>query len=215
MMQTYTMTHPVVHHAPDALLGFTMVSRHIWVHSNHNGHNTAVIVGSQAVMVVDTRATPGISPEVFASIRRVTPLPIRYMALTHYRSVREFTSSANPEQVAHATLCRAQVDPAAEMHAVYDAGTVSLAPHSQFELGNLEVHILQLSKGMSLGETVVWVPVEQTVVHGNVNHFEEATANTFRASVQAQQPLAMDAIAKLKPRMLVPARGSVAPATTA
>jgi cyclase len=45
--------------------------------------NAGFVVGPDAVLVVDTFATPGAAEELFAVIRRRTPLPVRWVVDTH------------------------------------------------------------------------------------------------------------------------------------
>jgi hypothetical protein len=185
-----------------------MVGGHTWVHRNHNSHNIAVIVGSHAVMVVDTRATPNLPPEVMASIRRVTILPIRYMVLTHYRSVREFPQAIHKGHIPPAIACSADVGVDGKRQATLGAGSVRMSLLENIELGSLKVQIFQLQNGSRLGETVVWVPADQAVVCGNVGNFDHASGQIEPSSVLGS--LALEAIAKLQPRILVTARGEVA-----
>src|SRR4029453_7518036 len=55
--------------------------------------NSGVIVGDDAVMVVDARATPKMARELVAHIRSVTDKPIKYVVLTHYHAVRVLGAS--------------------------------------------------------------------------------------------------------------------------
>src|SRR5215469_13370920 len=50
--------------------------------------NTGVIIGDDAVMVIDTRATPAMAEDVIRHVRTVTEKPIKYLLLTHYHAVR-------------------------------------------------------------------------------------------------------------------------------
>lgn len=45
--------------------------------------NAGFVVGPDAVLVVDTFATPGAAEELYAEIRRRTPLPVRWVVDTH------------------------------------------------------------------------------------------------------------------------------------
>jgi glyoxylase-like metal-dependent hydrolase (beta-lactamase superfamily II) len=56
--------------------------------------NSGVIVGDDAVMVIDAQATPLMAREVIRRIRKLTPKPIRYVVLTHYHAVRVLGASA-------------------------------------------------------------------------------------------------------------------------
>src|SRR3546814_9836774 len=51
--------------------------------------NTGVIIGDEAVMVIDTQATPVMAQDVIRRIREVTDKPIKYILLSHYHAVRE------------------------------------------------------------------------------------------------------------------------------
>jgi hypothetical protein len=184
-----------------------MVGRHAWVHRNLNSHNTAVIAGSHAVMVVDARATPSLAPEVLASIRSVTMLPIRYMALTRYRSVREFPQPSRLGNILSAFSCITDIGVDGEFQATLGAENVRMSHVYNIELGSLKVQILQLHSGSRLGETVVWVPADQAVVYGNVGNFDDAIGLMEPATVLGS--LALEVITKLQPRILVPARGDL------
>lgn len=46
--------------------------------------NAGFVVGSDAVLVVDTFATPEAASELLAAIRRETPLPVRWVVDTHH-----------------------------------------------------------------------------------------------------------------------------------
>jgi len=207
MNQADTSRHPLASESEESSNHIVMVGRYTWVHRNHNSHNTAVIAGSHAIMVVDTRATPSLSPEVLASIRSVTMLPIRYMALTHYRSVREFPQPGSTGHILPALSCIADIGVDGEFQATLGAENVRMLHVDNIELGSLKVQILQLHSGSSLGETVVWVPADEAVVCGNVGNFDDASGLIEPATVLGS--LALEAITKLKPRILVPARGDV------
>src|SRR5262245_7947587 len=46
--------------------------------------NNAFIVGDDAVVVVDANGAPAITREVLKAIRRVTPMPVKFVVNTHY-----------------------------------------------------------------------------------------------------------------------------------
>ena len=46
--------------------------------------NITLVVGREAAMVVDTGQFPGIARRVIEDIRRITPLPVRYIVNTHW-----------------------------------------------------------------------------------------------------------------------------------
>ena len=46
--------------------------------------NVGIIIGSEAVLVVDTGMGPSNAERVLAEVRKLTQLPIRYLAITHF-----------------------------------------------------------------------------------------------------------------------------------
>jgi len=46
--------------------------------------NNVFIIGDTDVVVVDSNGAPGITREVLAALRRITPKPVRYVVNTHY-----------------------------------------------------------------------------------------------------------------------------------
>jgi glyoxylase-like metal-dependent hydrolase (beta-lactamase superfamily II) len=56
--------------------------------------NVGLIVGDEACLVIDTRATPRMAREFLADISNVTSKPVRYVFLTHYHAVRVLGASA-------------------------------------------------------------------------------------------------------------------------
>src|SRR5690348_15324998 len=61
--------------------------------------NSGVIVGDDAVLIVDARATPVMAQELVARVREVTKKPIRHLLLTHYHAVRVLGASGYEERV--------------------------------------------------------------------------------------------------------------------
>ena len=55
--------------------------------------NSGVIIGDDAVMVIDARATPSMAQDLVRHVRTVTDKPIKYVLLTHYHAVRVMGAS--------------------------------------------------------------------------------------------------------------------------
>ena len=73
-------------------------------------------------------------------------------------------------------------------------------------LGKLRVEIMQLGRGHTKGDTVVWLPEEKILFSGDLVEYE-ATPYTGDAYL-TDWPATLDAIAALKPEKLVPGRGA-------
>src|SRR6188508_905460 len=81
-------------------VSFDRLSDHAYAYTAEGDPNTGIIVGDNAVMVIDTQATPVMARDVIRRIREVTDKPIRYVVLSHYHAVRVLGASAyEPEHV--------------------------------------------------------------------------------------------------------------------
>src|SRR4029453_13718610 len=77
----------------DKQVTFTQLSPNAFAYTAEGDPNTGVIIGDDAVMVIDAQATPVMAQDVIRHIRSVTDKPIRYVTLTHYHAVRVLGAS--------------------------------------------------------------------------------------------------------------------------
>ena len=73
-------------------------------------------------------------------------------------------------------------------------------------LGKLQVEIMQVGRGHTKGDTIVWLPQERVLFSGDLVEFD-ATPYTGDAYL-ADWPATLDNIAALSPEKLVPGRGA-------
>ena len=73
-------------------------------------------------------------------------------------------------------------------------------------MGKLQVEIMQLGRGHTKGDTVVWLPQEKILFSGDLVEYD-ATPYTGDAYL-TDWPATLDAIAALQPEKLVPGRGA-------
>ena len=74
-------------------VSFDKLSDHAYAYTAEGDPNTGIVVGDDAVMVIDTQATPVMAQDVIRRIREVTDKPIRYVVLSHYHAVRVLGAS--------------------------------------------------------------------------------------------------------------------------
>ena len=205
---------------------FSRLSEHAWAYTAEGDPNTGIVIGDDAVLVADTQATPAMAADVIRRIREVTDKPIRYVVLTHYHAVRVLGASAyQPQQVIASQdtydliVERGEADKASEIgrfpRLFRNVETVPQGltwPTMTFQkkmtlwLGKLEVQLLQLGRGHTKGDTVVWLPQERTLLSGDLVEFD---ATPYAGDAYFQDwPKTLDNIAALKPRALVPGRGA-------
>jgi len=79
-------------------ISFVRLSEHAYAFTAEGDPNTGIVVGDDAVMVIDTQATPRMAEQVIQRIRTVTDKPIKYVVLSHYHAVRVLGASAYKAQ---------------------------------------------------------------------------------------------------------------------
>ena len=207
-------------------VSFTKLSDHAYAYTAEGDPNTGIVVGDDAVMVIDTQATPVMAQDVIRRIREVTDKPIKYVVLSHYHAVRVLGASAyQPEHViaSEDTLSlikeRGEQDKASEIGRFprlfrnvesVPAGltwpTLTFTGKMTLWLGKLEVQLIQLGRGHTKGDTVVWLPQDKVLFSGDLVEFD---ATPYAGDAYFQDwPKTLDNIAALKPQALVPGRGA-------
>src|SRR3954471_24946497 len=207
-------------------VSFTQLSEHAWAYTAEGDPNTGIVIGDDAVLVADTQATPAMAADVIRRIRTVTDKPIRWVVLTHYHAVRVLGASAYgaehvvaSEDTRDLIVERGEADKASEIGRfprlfrnveTVPAGltwpTITFRGKMTLWLGGLEVQLLQLGRGHTKGDTVVWLPGERTLLSGDL---VEYGATPYAGDAYFEDwPATLDAIAALKPEKLVPGRGA-------
>ncbi len=204
---------------------FSQLSEHAWAYTAEGDPNTGIVIGDDAVLVADTQATPAMAQDVIRRIREVTDKPIRYVVLTHYHAVRVLGASAYGAQQILASedtydliVERGEADKASEIgrfpRLFSNVETVPPGmtwPTMTFNgkmtlwLGRLEVQLLQLGRGHTKGDTVVWLPGERTLFSGDLVEFD---ATPYAGDAYFKDwPQTLDKVAALEALALVPGRG--------
>ena len=207
-------------------VSFTQLSDNAWAYTAEGDPNTGVIIGDDAVMVIDTQATPVMAQDVIRRLREVTDKPIRYVVLSHYHAVRVLGASGyRPEHIIASRdtydliVERGEQDKASEIgrfprlfQAVESVPpgltwpTITFSGRMSLWLGKLEVQLIQLGRGHTKGDTVAWLPSQKILFSGDLVEFD-ATPYAGDAYF-SDWPQTLDNIAALQPRALVPGRGA-------
>src|SRR5574337_1677627 len=77
---------------------FDRLSAHAWAYTAEGDPNTGIVVGDDAVMIIDATATPVMAQGVIAKVRQITDKPIKYVVLTHYHAVRVLGASGYKDE---------------------------------------------------------------------------------------------------------------------
>jgi glyoxylase-like metal-dependent hydrolase (beta-lactamase superfamily II) len=206
-------------------VSFDRLSDHAWAYTAEGDPNSGIVVGDDAVMVIDTQATPVMAQDVIRRVRQVTDLPIRYVVLSHYHAVRVLGASAYGAQHVIASRdtydlvvergeqdMRSEIERFPRLFRAVESVPGLTWPTLVFErrltlwLGKLQVEILQLGRGHTKGDTVVWLPKDRVLFSGDLVEYE-ATPYAGDAYL-SDWPTTLDAVEALHPAKLVPGRGA-------
>ncbi len=207
-------------------VSFDKLSDNAYAYTAEGDPNTGIVIGDNAVLVADTQATPVMAADVIRRIRDVTDKPIKYVVLTHYHAVRVLGASAYAAQeiIASQDTCdliveRGEQDKKSEIERfprLFQAvesvppgltwPTLTFKGEMTLWLGKLEVKLLQLGRGHTKGDTVVWLPQQKILFSGDLVEFD---ATPYAGDAYFEDwPRTLDAIAALKAEKLVPGRGA-------
>ena len=206
-------------------VSFDKLSDHAWAYTAEGDPNTGIVVGDDAVMVIDTQATPVMAQDVIRRIREVTDKPIRYVLLSHYHAVRVLGAAAYgashviASQDTHDLIVergaqdmKSEIERFPRLFRAVESVPGLTWPNLVFKgemtlwMGKLEVRILQLGRGHTKGDTVVWLPSEKILFSGDL---VEYGATPYAGDAYYEDwPATLDAIAALRPEKLVPGRGA-------
>ena len=206
-------------------VSFDRLSDHAWAYTAEGDPNTGIVVGDDAVMVIDTQATPVMAQDVIRRIREVTDKPIRYVLLSHYHAVRVLGAAAYGASHVIASQdtydlivergaqdMKSEIERFPRLFRAVESVPGLTWPNLVFRgemtlwMGRLEVKILQLGRGHTKGDTVVWLPSEKIMFSGDL---VEYGATPYAGDAYYEDwPRTLDAIAALRPEKLVPGRGA-------
>jgi glyoxylase-like metal-dependent hydrolase (beta-lactamase superfamily II) len=230
-MMSATPTTPTKKFASQADLevkkvSFDKLSDNAYAYTAEGDPNSGIIIGDDAVMVIDTQATPIMAQDVIRRVREVTDKPIKYVVLSHYHAVRVLGASAYGAEHIIASqdtydliVERGEQDKASEIgrfprlfQNVESVPPGMTWPTMTFKgevtiwLGKLEVKLMQVGRGHTKGDTVAWLPSQRICFSGDLVEFD---ATPYAGDAYFEDwPATLDALAALKPAKLVPGRGA-------
>jgi glyoxylase-like metal-dependent hydrolase (beta-lactamase superfamily II) len=204
---------------------FSELADGVYAYTAEGDPNTGIIIGDHDVMVIDTQATPQMAQDVIRRIREVTDKPIRHIVLSHYHAVRVLGASAYEDAVNiiaskdtyDLIVERGQQDFDSEVGRFprLFRGVESIPgltwPTVVFEnemtlwMGSREVKIMQVGRGHTKGDTIVYLPQEKIVFSGDL---VEYGATPYSGDAYHRDwPQTLDNILALDPQKIVPGRG--------
>ena len=209
----------------EKVVSFDEVGRGLYAYTAEGDPNSGIIVGDDAVMVVDAQATPVLAQSVIDRVRRVTDKPIRYVLLTHYHAVRVLGASAYKDaEIICSTIARDMIVERGQQDMESEIGrfprlfgavesipgltwpTMTFADQMTIWLGKREVRIMHLGRAHTAGDVVAWVPDANVAFSGDLVEYRSAC---YCGDAHfTDWPATLDRLAALRPQALVPGRGA-------
>jgi glyoxylase-like metal-dependent hydrolase (beta-lactamase superfamily II) len=168
-------------------VSFSEIGRGLWAFTAEGDPNSGVIIGDDAVMVVEAQATPRLAAKVIEKVREVTDKPITHLVLTHYHAVRVLGASAfGASQVIMGEKTRAMVvergqedwDSEFQRFPRLFQGHESIPglswPTTTFNdrmtvfLGKRRIELMHLGRAHTAGDIVIHVPDENVMFTGDI-----------------------------------------------
>jgi glyoxylase-like metal-dependent hydrolase (beta-lactamase superfamily II) len=199
----------------------------VYAYTAQGDPNVGCVVGTDAVLAIEARATPLMAQRWIDVIRTFSPLPFGDLVLTHYHAVRVLGAAAFN---AHRIIATRKTADLIEERGLEDwaseqgrmprlfqgAETIPglTRPTNTFEdrmsldLGNRVVELRYLGRGHTSGDLVVWLPDEGICFAGDL---VEAQAAPYMgdAHVADWSTATLDAVRDLGASQLVGGRGPV------
>jgi glyoxylase-like metal-dependent hydrolase (beta-lactamase superfamily II) len=187
--------------------------------------NSGIIVGDDAVMVIDAQPTPAIANELIARVAKVTDKPIKYVLLTHYHAARTLGASAfKGAEILASDPTRGLIAERGTQDMESEIGrlprlfraaetipgltwpTVTFPDQISVWLGRREVRIMHIGRGHTAGDVIAVVPDAGTVFAGDLVEYKAAC---YCGDAHfTDWPATLDHLAEMQPVALVPGRGA-------
>jgi glyoxylase-like metal-dependent hydrolase (beta-lactamase superfamily II) len=199
----------------------------VYAHTAQGDPNVGCVIGTDAVLAIEARATPLMASRWIDLVRRLTDLRFGDLVLTHYHAVRVLGASAFKARRIIATGKTAELieergmeDWASEqgrMPRLFTGAetipgltrpTDTFDTEMRLDLGDRVVELRHLGRGHTSGDLVVWLPEERICFAGDL---VEARAAPYMgdAHIGEWRSSTLDRVAALGAEQMVGGRGPV------
>jgi glyoxylase-like metal-dependent hydrolase (beta-lactamase superfamily II) len=208
----------------DKEISFPEIGPGLYAFTAQGDPNSGVIVGDDAVMVIDAQATPALARQVIDRIRAVTDKPVKYVTLTHYHAVRVLGASAyGASETIMSDTARAMVAERGQEDRESEFArfprlfrgheeipgltwpTLTFASRMTLHLGRRRVELMHLGRAHTAGDIVAFVPDANVMFTGDIVEYRSACycGDAHFADWQGT----LGAIRAFAPEAIVPGRG--------
>ena len=174
-------------------ISFTEIGRNLYAFTAEGDPNTGVVIGDNAVMIVDAQATPRLAGKVIEHIRKVTDKPIKYVVLSHYHAVRVLGASAfRASEIIASEKCHAMIHERGQEDWDSEFGrfprlfqghesipgltwpTMTFKRKMTVDLGKRPVELMFVGRAHTAGDIVAFVPDANVMMTGDIVEYHSA-----------------------------------------
>ena len=209
----------------DKKVSFDQLGPGLYAYTAEGDPNSGMIVGDDAVMVIDAQPTPAMAGDLIARVAKVTDKPIRYVLLTHYHAVRTLGASAfKGAEILASDTTRALIAERGKEDMESEIGrfprlfqaaetiggltwpTITFPDEVSVWLGRREVRIMHIGRGHTAGDVIAVVPDAGVVFAGDLVAYKSAC---YCGDAHfTDWPQTLDNLAEFQANALVPGRGA-------
>jgi glyoxylase-like metal-dependent hydrolase (beta-lactamase superfamily II) len=206
-------------------ISFDQIGSGLYAYTAEGDPNSGIIVGDDAVMVIDAQATPAMANDVIVRIAKITDKPIKYVLLTHYHAARTLGASAfKGAEILASDATRGLLAERGKEDMDSEIGrfprlfrsaetipgltwpTMTFPDQISIWLGRREVRIMHIGRGHTAGDVIAIVPDAGVVFSGDLVEYKSAC---YCGDAHFTDWLAtLDHLAELQASALVPGRGA-------
>jgi glyoxylase-like metal-dependent hydrolase (beta-lactamase superfamily II) len=206
-------------------VSFDQIGSGLYAYTSDGDPNSGIIVGDDAIMVIDAQPTPAMANDVIARVAQVTDKPIKYVLLTHYHAVRVLGASAfKGAEILASDATRGLIAERGKENINFEIArfprlfrsaetipgltwpTATFPDQISVWLGRREVRVMHIGRGHTAGDVIAIVPDAGVVFSGGLVEYRSAC---FGGDAHFTDWLAtLDRLAELQAAALVPGRGA-------
>jgi glyoxylase-like metal-dependent hydrolase (beta-lactamase superfamily II) len=206
-------------------ISFDQIGAGLYALTAEGDPNSGVVVGDDAVLVIDAQPTPAMAEDLIARVAKITDKPIKCVLLTHHHAARTLGASAfKGAEIIASDVTRGLIGERGQQDMESEIGrmprlfraaetipgltwpAVTFPDQISIWLGRREVRIMHIGRGHTAGDAIAVVPDAGAVFAGDLVAYKSAC---YCGDAHISDWLeVLDRLAEMQPAALVPGRGA-------
>jgi glyoxylase-like metal-dependent hydrolase (beta-lactamase superfamily II) len=206
-------------------ISFDQIGAGLYALTAEGDPNSGVVVGDDAVLVIDAQPTPAMAEDLIARVAKITDKPIKCVLLTHHHAARTLGASAfKGAEIIASDVTRGLIGERGQQDMESEIGrmprlfraaetipgltwpAVTFPDQISIWLGRREVRIMHIGRGHTAGDAIAVVPDAGAVFAGDLVTYKSAC---YCGDAHIGDWLeVLDRLAEMQPAALVPGRGA-------